>query len=43
MRLLASGSWTNEENEVIVAHYFTMLADDIAGRRYSKAEHPGHA
>src|SRR6056297_2517981 len=36
---MASGPWTDEENDLIVADYFTMLADDIAGRRYSKAEH----
>jgi hypothetical protein len=31
--------WTDEQNDAIVADYFTMLADDTAGRRYSKAEH----
>ncbi len=31
--------WTGEQNDAIVADYFTMLADDIAGRRYVKAEH----
>lgn len=31
--------WTDEENDLIVADYFAMLADDIAGRSYSKAEH----
>ncbi|MEL7172093.1 MAG: DUF3883 domain-containing protein [Pseudomonadota bacterium] len=36
---MASGPWTDEENDLIVADYFAMLADDIAGRRYSKAEH----
>lgn len=36
---MASGPWTDEENDLIVADYFVMLADDIAGRRYSKAEH----
>src|SRR6056297_3418018 len=36
---MASGPWTGEENDLIVADYFAMLADDIAGRRYSKAEH----
>ena len=36
---MANGSWTDEENGLIVADYFAMLADDIAGRRYSKAEH----
>jgi len=31
--------WTNGQNDAIVADYFAMLADDIAGRPYSKAEH----
>jgi hypothetical protein len=29
--------WTDEENDEIVADYFAMLADDLAGRPYSKA------
>ena len=36
---MASGDWTDEENDLIVADYFAMLADDLAGRPYSKAEH----
>ena len=36
---MASGPWTDEENDLIVADYFATLADDIAGRRLSKAEH----
>ncbi len=32
-------NWTDEQNDAIVADYFAMLADDIAGRPYSKAEH----
>jgi hypothetical protein len=31
--------WTDPENDLIVADYFAMLADDIAGRPYNKAEH----
>jgi hypothetical protein len=31
--------WTNEQNDAIVADYFAMLADEIAGREYSKAQH----
>ena len=31
--------WTDQENDLIVADYFAMLADDISGRPYSKAEH----
>jgi hypothetical protein len=32
-------AWTDEENDLIVADYFAMLADDIAGLPYNKAEH----
>jgi hypothetical protein len=31
--------WSNAENDLIVADYFAMLADDLSGRRYNKAEH----
>ncbi len=31
--------WTDEENDLIVADYFAMLAEDLAGQRYSKAAH----
>lgn len=31
--------WTDKENDLIVADYFAMLVDDIAGRAYIKAEH----
>lgn len=34
-----AGDWSDEQNDAIVADYFAMLADDIAGRPYSKAEH----
>ncbi len=34
-----AGDWTGEQNDAIVADYFAMLADDLAGRPYSKAEH----
>lgn len=36
---MASGDWTDQQNDAIVADYFAMLADDEAGRPYSKAEH----
>jgi hypothetical protein len=36
---MADGSWTNDENDTIVADYFAMLADDLLGRSYIKAEH----
>ena len=31
--------WTDAQNDAIVADYFAMLADDLAGRFYNKAEH----
>lgn len=34
-----AADWTDAQNDAIVADYFAMLADDIAGRLYSKAEH----
>lgn len=34
-----AGEWTDEQNDAIVADYFAMLADDIAGRSYNKAGH----
>ena len=34
-----AGDWSDEQNDTIVADYFAMLANDIAGRPYSKAEH----
>ncbi len=36
---MSSEPWTDEENDLIVADYFAMLADDIAGRPYNKAAH----
>ena len=36
---MALGDWTDQQNDAIVADYFAMLADDEAGRPYSKAEH----
>lgn len=36
---MSNGPWTDEENDLIVADYFAMLADDSSARRYSKAEH----
>ena len=36
---MPNGPWTDEENDLIVADYFAMLADDLAGRPYSKTEH----
>jgi hypothetical protein len=36
---MSNGAWTDRENDLIVADYFAMLTDDIAGRHYNKAEH----
>ena len=36
---MAKNTWTDEENELIVADYFAMLASDLSGRPYVKAEH----
>ena len=36
---MSNGPWTDEENELIVADYFAMLAEDIAGRPYNKSQH----
>ena len=36
---MAAGPWTDAENDLIVADYFAMLAADLAGRPYNKAEH----
>jgi len=36
---MSSQAWTDAENDLIVADYFAMLADDVTGRPYNKAEH----
>ena len=36
---VATGPWTDEENDLIVADYFAMLAADLTGRRFIKADH----
>jgi hypothetical protein len=36
---MAAEPWSDAENDLIVADYFAMLADDISGRAYTKAEH----
>nr|WP_257891975.1 hypothetical protein [Gymnodinialimonas phycosphaerae] len=36
---MSSHAWTDTENDLIVADYFAMLADDVAGRPHNKAEH----
>ncbi|MFC4254115.1 DUF3883 domain-containing protein [Altererythrobacter xixiisoli] len=34
-----AGNWSDAQNDAIVADYFAMLANDLSGRPYSKAEH----
>ena len=36
---MSNGPWTDEDNDLVVADYFAMLADDIAGQPYNKAKH----
>ncbi|WP_334129424.1 DUF3883 domain-containing protein [Sneathiella sp.] len=36
---MSKGPWTDEENDLIVADYFSMLEKDLAGHAYNKAEH----
>ena len=36
---MVAGSWTDAENDLIVADYFAMLKADLAGKPYIKAEH----
>lgn len=36
---MSTGRWTDEENDLIVADYFAMLADEHAGHPVNKAEH----
>lgn len=36
---MADGVWSDAENDLIVANYFAMLAEDVARRPYNKAEH----
>ncbi len=36
---MATGPWTDAENELIVEDYFAMLEADLAGVAYNKAQH----
>ncbi len=36
---MSNEPWTDEENDLIVADYFAMLADDFRGRVYNKTAH----
>ncbi|WP_296710958.1 DUF3883 domain-containing protein [Rhodoblastus sp.] len=40
MALASAGSnWTDAENDLLVADYFTMLGEELAGRPYVKSHH----
>ncbi len=34
---MSNGAWNDQENDLIVADYFAMLADDASGSPYNKA------
>ena len=34
---MSSGPWSDAENDRTIASYFAMLAEEVAGRRHSKA------
>ncbi|MCU0902649.1 MAG: DUF3883 domain-containing protein [Tabrizicola sp.] len=36
---MADAVWSDAENDLIIADYFAMLAEDVARRPYNKAEH----
>lgn len=36
---MAGEIWTDKENDTIIADYFAMLANDLAGKSYNKAQH----
>lgn len=36
---MSNESWTNGENDLIVADYFAMLVKDIIGQKYNKTQH----
>ena len=36
---VTGGDWTDDENDLLVADYFAMLDEEMAGRPYVKAEH----
>jgi hypothetical protein len=38
-RAEAGSNWTADENDLLVADYFAMLGDELAGRRYVKTHH----
>lgn len=37
LAFMAAGDWTDAENDLIVADYFAMLIDDLAGKSFNKA------
>lgn len=39
---MSDDDWDDTENDLIVADYFAMLTDELAGRQYNKSEHRRH-
>jgi hypothetical protein len=39
---MSDEDWDDNENDLIVADYFSMLTDELAGRSYNKSEHRRH-
>jgi|TARA_R100000789_G_scaffold13086_1_gene16852 hypothetical protein len=38
---MAPADWSDNENDTVVAGYFSMLSDELSGRRYNKvAQNP---
>lgn len=37
--LISGTDWTDEENDILVADYFVMLGEEMAGKAYVKAHH----
>ena len=38
---IAGTDWTDAENDLLVADYFEMLGEELAGAPYVKATHAG--
>jgi hypothetical protein len=39
---VSEADWSDRENDLIVADYFSMLTDELTGQSYSKADHNRH-
>ena len=36
---MSGKEWTDEENDAVVADYFSMLADELSSKKYNKSDH----